>query len=60
MEDAIRRSPRKTADGQPVMAADAARNIIQNKKKYKEPNVMLQTKIQLEQKPHPKKGEEYT
>jgi hypothetical protein len=33
MEDALRRSPRKNADGQPVMAADAARNIIQNKKK---------------------------
>ena len=32
MADGIRRSPRKGSDGQPVMAADAARNILQNKK----------------------------
>jgi hypothetical protein len=35
MADAVRRSPRKAADGQPVMAADAARNILQNKKTQK-------------------------
>ena len=32
MAQAVRRSPRKGADGQPVMAADAAKNILQNKK----------------------------
>jgi hypothetical protein len=35
MADGIRRSPRKAADGQPVMPADAARNILQNKKTQK-------------------------
>ena len=39
MAEAVRRSPRKGADGQPVMAADAARNILQNKntRKKREP-----------------------
>jgi hypothetical protein len=35
MADGIRRSPRKAADGRPVMAADAARNILQNKRTQK-------------------------
>ncbi len=32
MADGNRRSPRKAGDGQPVLAADATRNILQNKK----------------------------
>ena len=55
MADAIRRSPRKTAEGQPVMPAVAAKNILQNKNTKKQPNVMLQKNCQLKQKPHPKK-----
>ncbi len=53
-DNAIRRSPRKGADGGPVMTADAARNIIRNKK---EPNVMLQTKLQEDQKPETGKNQ---
>ena len=57
MADAIRRSPRKAADGQPVNAADAARNVLQNKKTQKGTKRDAPDKITVGTKaPHKKKG----
>ncbi len=57
MADAIRRSPRKPADGQPVMAADAARNILLNKKTQKGTKRDAPDKNTVGTKaPHKKKG----
>ena len=55
MAQAIRRSPRKGADGQPVMAADAARNILQNKKTQRGTKRDAPEKITVGTKAAPKK-----
>ena len=57
MAEAVRRSPRKAADGQPVMAADAAKNILQNKKTQKGTKRDVPDKITVGTKAaHKKKG----